>query len=613
MKDSDKKRTETRLGVLEKVVKVAKEWGRCVAKRWFARLFTGWCVAAVVELLHNPYGFATLEFMDGVIMWRFVTVAVYVMLLLTAISYRRHTVALEAWILLLTAFAYLLALALRDTGKWLCIGLAAVYICVMWYLVPNDRLSLRSIPLSRRTALWLIALAATVFATFCITVTVCRYRGYVSSTWDFGVFTQMFHYMKETGLPLTTCERGELLSHFAVHLSPVWYLFLPLYWMFPFPETLQILQALTLVSGVVPLYLLCRHKGLSVKAQCAVCLCYFSFPALIGGQMYDVHENLFLTPFLLWLLYFYEKRRWVAMALFALLTCLVKEDAPLFTGAIALFIISDRRDYKRGVPLFLGSVLYFVGAVTWLQIYGEGAMTASRFSHFLPNGEEGLHAVLRTVITNPGYLFLQVFTAEKILFLLFLLLPLAGMPLLSKRVSHLPLLIPILVENVMPSWPYQYSLHYQYVFGAIALLFYLAVMNLPSLTARWRRFLLPTMCGLSILITVSQMSSHFHVVLGCIENAADNQRIAAVLAEIPQEASVVSHGYLLPSVGAREQVYDMTSQKPAEYIVLDLRPGREEDAAEKDAEYSGSTRFVCVARYEGLVVVFRDTEYANIS
>lgn len=62
-----------------------------------------------------------------------------------------------------------------------------------------------------------------------------RYLGYLAPNFDFGVFTQMFHNMRESFLPMTTCERNGLLSHFAVHISPVFYLLLPFYALFPSP------------------------------------------------------------------------------------------------------------------------------------------------------------------------------------------------------------------------------------------------------------------------------------------------------------------------------------------------------------------------------------------
>ena len=38
-----------------------------------------------------------------------------------------------------------------------------------------------------------------------------------------------------TGLPDVSCERDVLMSHFAVHISPIYYLLLPFYALFPSP------------------------------------------------------------------------------------------------------------------------------------------------------------------------------------------------------------------------------------------------------------------------------------------------------------------------------------------------------------------------------------------
>ena len=114
--------------------------------------------------------------------------------------------------------------------------------------------------------------------------------------------------MKKTGLPLVTCERDVLLSHFAVHISPIYYLLLPFYALFPSPLTLQIGQAVIVASGVIPTLLLCKHYCLSGKSTCALVLIYVLHPALSGGCFFDIHENCFLTPLLLWMFYFFERK-----------------------------------------------------------------------------------------------------------------------------------------------------------------------------------------------------------------------------------------------------------------------------------------------------------------
>ena len=56
-------------------------------------------------------------------------------------------------------------------------------------------------------------------AGFIGTYTVIRYLTY-SSPLDFGIFSQMFYYMKHTFTMKTTCERDMLMSHMKVHISP---------------------------------------------------------------------------------------------------------------------------------------------------------------------------------------------------------------------------------------------------------------------------------------------------------------------------------------------------------------------------------------------------------
>ena len=79
-----------------------------------------------------------------------------------------------------------------------------------------------------------LALASLLWLLFTAGLTILRYRMNYASAYDFGLFSQMYYYMGKCLLPLTTCERDGLLSHFAVHLSPIFYLLLPLYKLFPF-------------------------------------------------------------------------------------------------------------------------------------------------------------------------------------------------------------------------------------------------------------------------------------------------------------------------------------------------------------------------------------------
>jgi uncharacterized membrane protein len=174
-----------------------------------------------------------------------------------------------------------------------------VYAVLGWNASPMPRAS-------RKESLLAIALTAAVTVWFFLKVsawTVGRVNSFSTPTYDFGIFAQMFYNMKECGLPMTTVERDGLLSHFAVHVSPIYYLLLPFYWFYPVPAVLQILQALVITSAVIPLWKIGKNHGLSEGERILICGMLLLFPAFSGGTSYDIHENCFLAPLILWIFY----------------------------------------------------------------------------------------------------------------------------------------------------------------------------------------------------------------------------------------------------------------------------------------------------------------------
>ena len=87
--------------------------------------------------------------------------------------------------------------------------------------------------LTGKKLLVILTITAAAWFSFTAVMTVLRYRLNYASAYDFGIFSQMYYYMDKGLSPLTTCERDGLLSHFAVHLSPVFYLLLPFYKLVP--------------------------------------------------------------------------------------------------------------------------------------------------------------------------------------------------------------------------------------------------------------------------------------------------------------------------------------------------------------------------------------------
>ena len=321
--------------------------------------------------------------------------------------------------------------------------------------------------------------------------TVFRVKTYSAPAFDFGIFSQMFYKMMTCGRPETTLERDGLLSHFMVHVSPVYYLLLPFYCLYPKPVTLQVLQAAVLALAVVPAWKLTRRHGCTPAASMFLCLLLLLYPAFAGGGGYDLHENVFLAPFLLGLFYGIDCRNGWMTGLFAVLTLTVKEDAAVYVAVIGLWLFlratsgCEKREWKlwqaaAATLLFAGAVVWFLAATGYLARYGDGVMTY-RYDNFMYDGTSSLATVIKAAFLSPMKVLYECTDPEKINFTALTMLPLLGLPFMTRRYERLILLIPYILVNLMPDYRYQHDIFFQYTYGSTACLFYLTVVNYADL------------------------------------------------------------------------------------------------------------------------------------
>lgn len=469
----------------------------------------------------------------------------------------------------------------QDSSKrfLVTIGIVAVYLLFLFYFVRvNEDVIKKFEPNSKVTLTFAILCGVTMAAVVSV-ITCLRYKTFSTPNFDFGLFCNMFYNMKETGLPMITSERDRLLSHFAVHISPAFYILLPFYYIFPSPLTLQIGQAVVLASGVIPVWLLARHFKFSGKMTMAITAMYALFPALSGGCFYDIHENCFLAPLLLWTFYFFEREKYIPMYIFAVSVLLVKEDAAIYLLMFALFVLLSRKKYFHGTILATLSVFYFALATYLLVEFGDGVLT-NRFGNLIFNQEEGLLGAAKTALFNPGYLVTQLFTTgggtgfEKIVYFLQILLPLGFLPFCTKKTSRWILLAPILISMVT-HYSYLYDIGFQYQFGITAFFIYATMLNIGELKAPTRNTLVTigvVACVALWIATVSPKFTYYTQIWE--ENKEEYQHMEQVLDTIPEDASVNVSSFLLAHIADRDTVYEVAYHNnvaDVDYVVLDAR------------------------------------------
>ena len=554
------------------------------------RLLLSWLIAASISYLVLPQSLQNLETTDGISQMSFVSMVVMTLIFATTftiIGFFWNSNHYESWLIVLV-YTTLTIFTLIPNFSWpFLVGCILLWLLLLIYAIKGWDSSFDLIKYPQMATAIQKVLLYTIAAAFVAIVsiwTVCRIYSYCTPTYDFGIFSQMFYNMKTTGIPNTTVERDVMLSHFQVHVSPIYYLLLPVYFLFPFPATLQILQAIILASTIIPLWLLCRRHGLAPGVSILLCAVLLLYPAFSGGTSYDIHENAFLAPLIMWLLYGLDAKNIPITVIAACLTLLVKEDAAVYVAIIALYILiraslRNRQKHRQwellfGSFLLVGSIVWFLIVTGFLAKHGDGVMTY-RYQNFMTDSSGSLLDVLKAVFFCPLKVIYECFEASKVKFIYLTLFPLLGTPFITRKYERFILLIPYLLVNLMSDYTYQHDIFFQYTYGSTACLLYLTVVNIADFKQVFAKNLVACvcliLCGTLFVQNIIPVAARYPLMIR--NNHELYRNIHQTLEQIPDDASVAATTFYTTQLSQRETLYDVkyTSTEnllSAEYIAL---------------------------------------------
>jgi uncharacterized membrane protein len=427
-----------------------------------------------------------------------------------------------------------------------------------------------------------------------------RVKALGTGTYDFGLFTQMFYSMKNTGTMITTLERSIPLSHLAVHFSPIYYLYLPIFLIFPYPETLEALQVITVASAVVPIYLIAKHFNFSRYLTGFLIILYIFNPALIGSSFYDLHENCFLPVLLLFTIYFMLKQKLIPLLVFVLLTLLVKEDSSIYLVFIMLYFLfshtSKFKDAKQKQNNVIYSILiiglsvgYFLIVNWYLSTQGDGVMTW-RYNNLNAYSDLGLLGVVISVFQNPSYLLATMFSPEKVCYFMISLFMMGLLPLFMKKLADYWLFVPFILFNFASTYPYQHQYGYQYYFGTTVLLLFMTMLvlhekeNDENTTFKLFKkapilYLIATVILTALgTIYIQTKRVYIDIYQGNVEKYDSMKEF---LTNIPSDKKILTSGYLTTYLADREVLYEYRFYKLSsnavsfDYIIIDRRANQD--------------------------------------
>lgn len=319
---------------------------------------------------------------------------------------------------------------------------------------------------------WPVALVIALHALFFAAATIERDRALWSATVDLGIFKEaLWHTLH--GRVMFSPAVG--YSFFGEHFSPVLFLLVPLYALWPSSACLLSVQTLAISASAWPLYRLGREVGLTRGLATALAAAMIFSPPMQTALFYDFHMDLLAVPALSALVLALHRRRWLHSYLALALLVSVKEDMfiPAAGAILARVFSGDRDDARRSVPAGLVATAYcFLSMFVFIRAFGPppgvpvymggGGGAGPRGTYkFLRNFRHlvGWGGPLRMLFGQPVRFVLYAFTETRLTTLLNFMMPLGFLPFMARwRFALLaPLGIILLSDN-----PEIVSLRYHY-------------------------------------------------------------------------------------------------------------------------------------------------------
>jgi uncharacterized membrane protein len=450
-----------------------------------------------------------------------------------------------------------------------------------------------------------IALAAALLATILFgALALLRHWTFHSTASDLAVFDQVLwntihgRFMEST-LSLARCEPH---SFFGDHFSPALLLIVPLYFVFPRPETLIVVQTVALALGVWPIYLLARRFLRTSEQRLVWVAAYLLSAPLSFIALYDFHEITLAVAPLGFAMYFLATRRTVPMILCLLAALLAKEEVALIAIGFGVALAFQGR-WRPSAVVVVGSVVAFVVTLKIIIPAFAAGAPYQYLGRYASLGRDELE-IARTLLLDPVRALAVLVKGElgsKIVFVLSLFGPGLGLALRSKW-ALIPSLPP-LGYLMLSDYGGEHTLHNQYGAPLIPLALAASIMGVAALGDRWRRRVTLGVLASSLFFAFSFGGLPFSLdfanafLRGEPDRAPSGEPILAresryepfltAVRAIPVDAAVSSRDFFTTQITQRRFNYNLIGLDvcDAQYVILDYAtPSVNRDLAKHLAE-----------------------------
>ncbi|AFZ37611.1 Protein of unknown function DUF2079, membrane [Stanieria cyanosphaera PCC 7437] len=475
--------------------------------------------------------------------------------------------------------------------------------------------------LNKNQGLKIAIIAAIAFFLCTLSLTLNRHFSFYSS-YDQGIFNQVFwngihgRFFESTlssQLSTNVVHSGEVpdvnYHRLGQHFTPALLLWLPIYYLFPHPATLTVLQVTLVTAAGLVLYNLAR---IYVQPAIAVLITisFYCANTILGPTLANFHDISQIPLFIFSLLLAMEKRWWWLFWLLAILTLAVREDSGITLFGVGVYLVLSKRHPRTGLILASLSFLYIIALTNLIMpLFSDDIskrFMLERFGQYAEGEEASTLEIIKNMLLNPGRLIMELFTPffPTIKYLLGQWLPLAFIPAVSPAawsIATFPLLKLFLGQGQTVL-----AISLRYAMSVTPGLFYGAILwwggerfgnfqqpiqtyQPRKLLPQFRRFWIICIV-LSLFFTITSNPSRTlsflipdsiqpWVYVSLPEQWHRVPQIRSILKQIPPDASVSATTYLIPHLSGRRAIIRLTglefrndagNVETVDYIIADL-------------------------------------------
>jgi uncharacterized membrane protein len=426
-----------------------------------------------------------------------------------------------------------------------------------------------------RTLVWV---AASAFAAGMSALSVLQQRAFTAGRFDLGNLTQVVWSTAHGRFLEMTDLQGHQISRLGAHFDPLVAALAPLWWLWPDPELLLVVQAVAVALGAIPVFLLARKHLGSEWAGLGFGLVYLLYPPTQWLVVDDFHPVALATPLLLGAIWFLDENRLLPFALCAGAACLTKEQIGLVVAMLGVWHVFAHGRRRSGIVIAVaGFAMAAIATAVIVPRYAPGGGSPFEGRYAAVGGSPA--GIVKTAIVHPLRVLGAMVEHRDLTYLRELLVPLAGLPLLAPLM--LLVALPELLLNLLSGASTQTSIHFHYTAGAIPALIAGAVLGAARFSRRFPDAM-PTLGRSLVVLAVlagvllGPLPVYRHIPLGSTVGARDHivtardRLIGRLLAVVPPGAPVSATNRLGAHLSERRRIFSFPVLREARWVAVDL-------------------------------------------